>query len=83
MSRTVTAEGRSRANVGGRGVPVGVLQELADDLVAVHGQSEQLRLKSPAAQREMLDRELRRATTAASTSVIELKTAAALIRLMK
>ncbi|MDH2444944.1 DNA repair protein RecN [Amnibacterium sp. CER49] len=56
VSRTVTAEGRSRANVGGRGVPVGVLQELADDLVAVHGQSEQLRLKSPAAQREMLDR---------------------------
>ena len=56
VSRTVTPEGRSRVAVAGRSVPVGVLQDLGDDLVAVHGQSEQLRLKSPAAQREMLDR---------------------------
>lgn len=56
VSRTVSAEGRSRVAVAGRSMPVGVLQELGDDLVAVHGQSEQLRLKSPAAQRELLDR---------------------------
>ena len=56
VSRTVTPEGRSRVAVAGRSVPVGVLQDLGDELVAVHGQSEQLRLKSPAAQREMLDR---------------------------
>jgi DNA repair protein RecN (Recombination protein N) len=56
VSRTITAEGRSRVNVGGRSVPVGVLQDIGTELVAVHGQSEQLRLKSPAAQREMLDR---------------------------
>lgn len=56
VSRTLTAEGRSRVAVAGRSVPVGVLQELGEDLVAVHGQSEQLRLKSPAAQRELLDR---------------------------
>lgn len=56
VSRTVSAEGRSRVAVAGRSMPVGVLQELSDDLVAVHGQSEQLRLKSPAAQRELLDR---------------------------
>jgi DNA repair protein RecN (Recombination protein N) len=55
-SRTVTAEGRSRATLGGRSVPVGVLSELAEHLVAVHGQSDQLRLKSAARQREALDR---------------------------
>src|SRR3954451_16210518 len=56
ISRTVSAEGRSRAHLGGRGVPVGTLQTLADDLVAVHGQSDQIRLQSPARQRESLDR---------------------------
>ncbi|GAA2754036.1 DNA repair protein RecN [Amnibacterium kyonggiense] len=56
VSRTLSAEGRSRVAVAGRSVPVGVLQELGEDLVAVHGQSEQLRLKSPVAQRELLDR---------------------------
>lgn len=56
VSRSVSAEGRNRVTVGGRSVPVGVLAELAARLVAVHGQSEQLRLKSPATQREMLDR---------------------------
>ncbi|WP_336660844.1 DNA repair protein RecN [Leucobacter sp. USHLN153] len=56
LSRTVSAEGRSRAGVGGASAPVGSLGRLADRLFAVHGQSEQLRLKSTAAQRETLDR---------------------------
>lgn len=56
VSRTLTAEGRSRASVGGRAAPAGVLANLADDLVVVHGQSEQLRLRSAAAQRDALDR---------------------------
>ncbi|MEV6107173.1 DNA repair protein RecN [Streptomyces sp. NPDC051940] len=56
ISRTVSAEGRSRAYVGGRGVPVGLLGELADDLVAVHGQTDQQGLLKPARQREALDR---------------------------
>ncbi|MBC9944397.1 DNA repair protein RecN [Leucobacter sp. cx-328] len=56
LSRTVNAEGRSRAVAGGVGVPVGALGRLAEQLFAVHGQSEQLRLKSTAAQRETLDR---------------------------
>lgn len=56
VSRTITAEGRSRASVGGRAAPAGVLADLADDLVVVHGQSEQLRLRSAAAQRDALDR---------------------------
>jgi DNA repair protein RecN (Recombination protein N) len=56
VSRTVSAEGRGRAHLGGRSVPVGVLAELADGLVTVHGQSDQLRLRSPVRQREALDR---------------------------
>jgi DNA repair protein RecN (Recombination protein N) len=56
ISRSVSAEGRSRAHLGGVGVPVGTLLTLAGDLVAVHGQSDQIRLQSPARQRESLDR---------------------------
>lgn len=56
LTRTVSAEGRSRATVGGVAAPVGSLTRLAERLFAVHGQSEQLRLRSASAQREMLDR---------------------------
>ena len=54
--RTVAADGRSRAHLGGRSVPVGVLGELTDALIAVHGQNEALRLLRPAEQRAVLDR---------------------------
>lgn len=56
VSRTLSAEGRSRASVGGRAAPAGVLSSLAEELVVVHGQSEQLRLRSAVAQRDALDR---------------------------
>ena len=56
LSRTLAAEGRSRASVGGRAAPAGVLADLADALVVVHGQTDQLRLRSAAAQRDALDR---------------------------
>ncbi|MEU0660731.1 DNA repair protein RecN [Streptomyces lavendulocolor] len=56
ISRTISAEGRSRAHLGGRSVPVGVLAELADELVAVHGQTDQQGLLKPARQRGALDR---------------------------
>ena len=56
LGRSVSAEGRSRAVVGGRSTPVSVLGELGDRLVAVHGQSDQVRLRSTSAQREALDR---------------------------
>ncbi|MFC4514143.1 DNA repair protein RecN [Streptomyces ehimensis] len=56
VSRTLSAEGRSRAHLGGRSVPVGLLGELADDLVAVHGQTDQQGLMRPARQRQALDR---------------------------
>jgi DNA repair protein RecN (Recombination protein N) len=56
LARTVNADGRSRAHVGGRGAPVGTLAEIGGHLVAVHGQTDQLRLKSQQAQREALDK---------------------------
>lgn len=55
LSRSISNEGRSKASVGGRSVPVSLLSELGDRLVAVHGQSEQLRLKSALQQRLALD----------------------------
>ncbi len=56
VSRSVSAEGRSRAFAGGRSVPVGLLSYLADDLVAVHGQADQRQLLKTGRQREALDR---------------------------
>ena len=56
LAREVHSEGRSRALVGGRSAPVSALSELAEHLVVIHGQSDQIRLKSETAQREALDR---------------------------
>jgi len=56
LARTISSEGRGRATVGGRTAPAGVLADLADQLVVVHGQSDQLRLRSAVAQRDALDR---------------------------
>ncbi|MCW2765636.1 MAG: replication and repair protein RecN [Nocardioides sp.] len=56
LARNVTAEGRSRAFVGGASVPVSTLAGIAEPLVAVHGQSDQHRLLRPRAQRDALDR---------------------------
>ena len=55
LARTVNASGRSRAHIGGCSAPIGTLADIGHTLVAVHGQSDQLRLKSAAAQRHALD----------------------------
>ena len=55
VSRSISSEGRSKATVSGRSTPVGVLTEIGENLVVVHGQSDQIRLKSASAQREALD----------------------------
>ena len=55
VSRSISSEGRSKATVSGRSTPVGVLAEIGEHLVVVHGQSDQIRLKSASAQREALD----------------------------
>ena len=56
LARNLSAEGRSRAFVGGASVPVAKLAEPTEALVAVHGQSDQHRLLQQRAQREALDR---------------------------
>ena len=55
LNRSISTDGRSRASVGGSSAPVGVLAELGENLVVVHGQADQIRLKSAVAQREALD----------------------------
>lgn len=58
ISRSISASGtgaRSRATAGGRGVPVALLGQMGEHTVAIHGQAEQLRLKSLTAQRHALD----------------------------
>ncbi|MFM1973801.1 MAG: hypothetical protein RLZZ345_885 [Actinomycetota bacterium] len=54
-NRSVSTEGKSRAAIGGVSIPIGLLGELGEQLVVVHGQADQLRLKSASAQREALD----------------------------
>ncbi len=54
-NRSVSIEGKSRAAIGGVSIPIGLLGELGEQLVVVHGQADQLRLKSASAQREALD----------------------------
>jgi DNA repair protein RecN (Recombination protein N) len=56
LARTVSAEGRSTARVGGQLAPVSALAELAAELVEVHGQHEGQRLLSTVAQTVFLDR---------------------------
>ncbi len=55
LARSVSADGRSRAHVGGRSAPVGLLGELAEHLVAVHGQADQWRLRRSDQHRQVLD----------------------------
>lgn len=54
--RVVSAQGRSKAYVGGRSVPVGTLGDFSHEVLTIHGQNDQLRLLSTDRQREALDR---------------------------
>jgi DNA repair protein RecN (Recombination protein N) len=54
LSREIAA-GRSPARIDQRTVPVSTLAEAGGDLVAIHGQGDQLRLARPAIQRDVLD----------------------------
>jgi DNA repair protein RecN (Recombination protein N) len=54
VGRTISPS-RSRALLGGTSVPAGVLASVVAPLVAVHGQADQMRLRLPAQQREVLD----------------------------
>ncbi len=56
VARHITSAGRSRAYVGGAQVPASVCARITEDLLAIHGQSEQVRLGESERQRELLDR---------------------------
>ena len=56
LGRILSAQGRSRAVAGGATVPAALLAEVTDELVAVHGQSDQHRLLRASEQRAALDR---------------------------
>ncbi|WP_392541870.1 DNA repair protein RecN [Oryzobacter telluris] len=91
LVRSVSADGRSRAHVGGRAAPVGLLAELGEHLVAVHGQADQWRLKRADQHREVVDafggatvadalaayREVHAELTRAATELEQLRGAAA------
>lgn len=55
-SRTVSAQGRSKAYLGGRAVPAATLSDFSAELLTIHGQNDQLRLLNSDRQREALDR---------------------------
>ncbi len=56
ISRELTDQGRSKAFLGGKNVPVGGISDIAQSLIAVHGQSEQIRLRDPHEQLILIDR---------------------------
>ncbi len=56
ISRTVSADGKSKAICGGATVPAGTLAELTSSLIEIHGQSANSQIIKPARQRELLDR---------------------------
>lgn len=56
ISRELTDQGRSKAFLGGRNTPVGGIAAIAQSLIAVHGQSEQIRLRDPQEQLILIDR---------------------------
>lgn len=55
-SRSVSRDGPSRAYLGGRSVPAKSLSGFTTELLALHGQNDQLRLMKPDEQRHALDR---------------------------
>ena len=55
LRRTVTPDGRSRAWVNDRAVGVGLLRQLGEVLVEIHGQHDQHGLLDPRTHREVLD----------------------------
>ncbi len=56
FARSVTAEGKSKALCNGVTVPASLLNDLAEHLIEIHGQSANTQLVKPLRQRELLDR---------------------------
>ena len=56
FTRSVSSDGKARANLGGEAVPASVLANFGEALIEIHGQSTNLRLTKTVRQRELLDR---------------------------
>lgn len=56
ISRELFAQGRSKAFLGGKHVPVASLSDVGSELIAVHGQAEQAKLRDSQEQLHLLDR---------------------------
>ena len=56
LTRTLNSEGKSRASACGITVPAGVLGELSEELIEIHGQAASMSITKVAKQREILDR---------------------------
>lgn len=55
LRRTVGSDGRSRAFVNDQSISIGLLRQIGDALVEIHGQFERFSLADPAVQRDALD----------------------------
>lgn len=69
VSRSLNREGRSRARINGKGVPIGFLRDTLSKLIHLHGQQEHEALASPQYQLDALDQ-------FAGTEAAELRTQA-------
>ena len=56
ISRTVNADGKSKAVCGGVTVPAGTLATISQNLIEIHGQSANAQITKTSTQRELLDR---------------------------
>jgi len=56
VTRSVNSDGKSKASCGGITVPAGILAEVTEPLIEIHGQSANEQIVKPARQRELLDR---------------------------
>lgn len=55
IARTITAEGKSRASIGGVSTTISALTEIGSELLSIHGQSANFTLLKPQKAREILD----------------------------
>ena len=56
ISREITPTGRGKIFLGGRQVPASVLRQVSENLIVLHGQSDQVLLRDGSKQLELLDR---------------------------
>ena len=68
LRRIVEADGRSRARINDQPATIGVLRELGERLVGIHGQHESQTLLRPGEQRALLDRHGRHEAEVAETA---------------